>query len=238
MTLLRCFAFAILLSPPAVAQGLGAFDGEVVAKWLDDGRKMMLVEPFAYVDPSGVRWIAPKGSIIDGASIPRFAWSIIGGPFEGPYRNASVIHDVACDLKARPWQDVHKAFYMAMLAGKVDVIKAKTMYAAVYQFGPRWERQVNVGNIPLGSVDGTVQGLRSSASPGDEIDTMVSPIPRRGCPEGRLCMGPEDLPPEAANVTVIFRPAPPTLGTEDFEKLKSFIEATNPSLAAIENYRP
>src|SRR5712692_9140850 len=33
------------------------------------------------------------------ASIPRAFWSVIGGPLEGQYRNASVFHDVACDQK-------------------------------------------------------------------------------------------------------------------------------------------
>jgi len=35
-----------------------------------------------------------------------------------------------------------------------------------------------------------------------------------------------------------YRPTAPTLKASDFEKLKTFIETTNPPLAAIENYRP
>ena len=103
-----------------------------------DGRTMRLLEDFAYIDPSGRRWEAPKGSVIDGASIPQFAWSLIGGPFEGPYRNASVIHDVACVERKLAWQDVHLAFYTAMRAADVSPWKAKIMYGAVYHFGPRW----------------------------------------------------------------------------------------------------
>jgi len=72
------------------------------------------------------------------ASIPRLAWTIIGGPFEGLYRDASVIHDVACVEKSRPWLQVHRTFYLAMLASGVTTVKAKVMYAAVYHFGPRW----------------------------------------------------------------------------------------------------
>lgn len=116
----------------------GRFVGSVVVEWLDDGRLMKLIAPFAYIAPDGLQWDAPAGSIIDGASIPRFAWSIIGGPFEGKYRNASVIHDVACDERLRSWQEVHQTFYTAMLASDVDKITAKIMYAAVYHFGPRW----------------------------------------------------------------------------------------------------
>lgn len=99
---------------------------------------MTLLQPFEFVDSKGMHWVAKKGSVIDGASIPRFAWSIIGGPFEGLYRDASVIHDVACDERVRPWNLVHETFYQAMIASGVDLTTAKIMYAAVYHFGPRW----------------------------------------------------------------------------------------------------
>jgi hypothetical protein len=118
----------------------GSFNGRVVAEWLSDGRRMMLVEDFGYRDPSAVVWEAPKNSIVDGASIPQPFWSFIGGPFEGKYRNASVVHDVACDKMSRPWQDVHRMFYNASRLGGVGPISAKIMYFAVYHWGPRWQK--------------------------------------------------------------------------------------------------
>jgi uncharacterized protein DUF1353 len=63
-----------------------------VTRWEDDGRLMTLVESFAYIDSSGRTWRVPSGVQVDGASIPQVFWSIIGGPFEGRYRNASIIH--------------------------------------------------------------------------------------------------------------------------------------------------
>ena len=116
----------------------GYFDGRVVAAWHDDGRDMALVEPFAYVDAAEVRWDAPAGAVVNGASIPRPFWSLIGGPFEGRFRNASVVHDVACVERIRPWRQVHRMFYEACRCGRVGIVKAKTMYYAVYHFGPRW----------------------------------------------------------------------------------------------------
>ncbi|NBT14071.1 MAG: DUF1353 domain-containing protein [Planctomycetia bacterium] len=110
----------------------GYFDGRVVAEWHDDGRDMTLVKPFAYVDPADVRWDAPAGAVVNGASIPRPFWSVIGGPFEGRFRNASVVHDVACVDRSRPWRQVHRMFYEACRCGRVNVVKAKTMYYAVY----------------------------------------------------------------------------------------------------------
>ena len=90
------------------ASSWGRFVGDVVAKWEADGRDMTLVEPFAYVDPRDARWAAPAGAVVNGASIPRAFWSLIGGPFEGRFRNASVVHDVACVVRDRPWQEVHR----------------------------------------------------------------------------------------------------------------------------------
>jgi len=116
----------------------GRFEGQVVARWESDGRSMTLVEPFAYVDPRATRWPAPAGAVVNGASIPRAFWSLIGGPFSGEFRDASVVHDVACETRDRPWQAVHTMFYEACRCGGVGTVKAKTMYYAVYHFGPRW----------------------------------------------------------------------------------------------------
>ena len=129
----------------------GQFVGDVVAKWEADGRDMTLVEPFAYVDPRDARWDAAAGAVVNGASIPRAFWSLIGGPFEGRFRNASVVHDVACVVRDRPWQQVHRMFHDACRCGGVGAAKAATMYYAVYQFGPRWtveERRTIVGGTP------------------------------------------------------------------------------------------
>lgn len=130
--------------PIAAGGAYGSFVGEIVAKWLPDNRAMELIQDFTYLDQAGKRWRAPKGSVVDGASIPRAFWSAIGGPFEGAYRNASVVHDVACVEKSETWQSVHRMFYNAMRANDVDEIKAALMYAAVYRFGPRWNKPKTV----------------------------------------------------------------------------------------------
>lgn len=116
----------------------GRFEGEVVTKWITDDLEMELVKDFEYVDPGGKRWTAPTGSVINGASIPSVFWSLIGGPFEGRFRKASVLHDAACDVQAESWEDVHRMFYDACRCSRVGIGKAQTMYWAVYHFGPRW----------------------------------------------------------------------------------------------------
>jgi hypothetical protein len=117
----------------------GFFNGEPVTKWNPDGRTMTLLTELRYTDPNGVVWVAPIGSVVDGASIPRYLWSIMGGPFEGRYRNASVLHDVAYGEKKRPWKDCDRMFYYAMRCGGVSGVTAKTMYYALYKFGHHWK---------------------------------------------------------------------------------------------------
>src|SRR3989441_10729453 len=116
----------------------GHYSGYVEARWENDGRTMTLLSELRYTDPQGVAWIAPAGSVVDGASIPRSLWSIMGGPFEGKYRNASVLHDVAYEQRNRPWEDCDRMFYNAMRCGGVSAVEAKTMYYALYKFGRHW----------------------------------------------------------------------------------------------------
>jgi hypothetical protein len=119
--------------------GREQFSGPVDVRWLSEHeRDMMLLADLTFTDSNSVEWTAYKWDIIDGASIPKFLWEEIGSPFIGFYRRASVIHDVECKRKTRPWQDVHNCFYEMMMADGVEWLKAKIMYNAVYVAGPRW----------------------------------------------------------------------------------------------------
>lgn len=129
----------LLLTTPARSQQGPKFVGDLVLKALPDGRNMVLVQPFTYVDSRNVFWPVPAGTKIDGASIPSVFWGIIGAPFTGKYREASVIHDYYCQSKSRHWKAVHKVFLDGMSARGVDSVQAKLMYIAVYRFGPRWD---------------------------------------------------------------------------------------------------
>ena len=119
--------------------GCNKFSGTVRSEWLNDGRNMKLLEKLTYVDPYCRSWVAPTGAIVDGASIPKPFWSIIGGPFEGKIRMHPLSTMSACRERLAPWGYLHLVFYYAMLAGGVDLTTAKIMYAAVYHFGPRWD---------------------------------------------------------------------------------------------------
>lgn len=221
--LLSAFFF---VTPAALATEFGRYEGSVIAQFKDDGLTMELLKDFYYTDPTGHRWHAPAGSIIDGASIPKPAWSFIGGPFEGQYRNASVIHDVACVKKSRPWKATHRAFYTGMLASGVSPTKAKVMYAAVYHFGPRWpdtiELHAPAGKTPpptykVSQADGSTDTYELSSarlSVGDDESGMVG-----------IYVATEDDAPQAE------------LTANDFERLRLQIEQSDPDITEIEAMR-
>ena len=123
----------------------GYYSGDPITKWNRDGRTMTVMSELTYTDPQGEVWDAPAGSIVDGASLPRYLWSIMGGPFEGQYRNASVLHDVSYDRHNRPWQDCDRMFYNAMRCSGVNAVEAKTMYYALYKFGHHWKFPIKRG---------------------------------------------------------------------------------------------
>jgi hypothetical protein len=102
-------------------------------------RQVRVLEDFTSTQAAdGTVWEAPSGSLVDGASIPRVLWTLVGSPFTGDYVYASIVHDVACDTRARPWRATHYMFYQACLAGGTRPGRAKLMYLAVRNFGPRW----------------------------------------------------------------------------------------------------
>src|SRR5262245_20608915 len=118
------------------------FIGTVHTEWLRHehaDRRMELLADFAFVDTENYEWRAETGDVIDGASIPPFLWSVVGSPFIGDYRRASVVHDVACQRRTRPSRDVHRMFYEAMITDGVDEDTAKKFYTAVRLFGPKWD---------------------------------------------------------------------------------------------------
>ncbi|MGH8851707.1 MAG: DUF1353 domain-containing protein [Casimicrobiaceae bacterium] len=123
---------------------LPRFEGQVNATWLRQpgpDRDMRLTTDFAFVDSRGVRWEAPAGRVVDGASIPDALWSsLIGTPYIGDYRRATVVHDIACRDRVRPYEEVHYMLYEAMLCDGVTPDREALMYTALRLFGPKWRR--------------------------------------------------------------------------------------------------
>lgn len=112
-------------------EGMGHFDPGYT--------EFQLLQDYSYRDNDGTLWTVPAGTVVDGASIPKRVWSVIGGPWSGRYRNAAVIHDWMCAEQLLNSDFVHKIFYEAMLANGVSAYTAYIMFEAVRRFGPQWE---------------------------------------------------------------------------------------------------
>lgn len=101
--------------------------------------------------------IVPKNFIYDGASIPRFLWSISGIMPDGIHRAASLIHDYIYHFEGRMpkntlylsdgennWveyrnkisrKDCDMLFYVMLKEYKVNLIRSNLMYYIVRVFG-------------------------------------------------------------------------------------------------------
>jgi hypothetical protein len=164
----------------------GYYSGYVEARWENDGRNMTLLRELRFTDPQGVTWVAPAGSVVDGASIPRSLWSIMGGPFEGKYRNASVLHDVAYEQHTRPWAKCDRMFYDAMRCSGVGPVEAGTMYYALLKFGRHWKapkaEPVKVGDeivaraqpVNQSDINETRDWIRNSDPTPEQIEGRVA----------------------------------------------------------------
>lgn len=157
--------------------GLGRYTGRLVLHPLVDGRRMRVLEDFGYFDPKSLHWAVPPNTIVDGASIPRPLWSLIGGPWVGKYRDASVVHDYYCDVRTADWRSVHRMFYHAMLTSGVSLLRAKLMYAAVRHAGPRWS-ETATANVklrpPISPQPGEPQGRPARGRPAGRISHPTS----------------------------------------------------------------
>ncbi len=113
----------------------GFFSGNPTTEWTVDANgadiDMKLLQDFSYTDPAGRLWLAPKDSTVNGASIPRPLWSMVGSPYTDDYRRASVVHDVACCTLGVSRKDADVMFFSACRAGGCSPSQARILYAGV-----------------------------------------------------------------------------------------------------------
>jgi hypothetical protein len=135
--------FVLLAAGGVQAQDYGHYIGKPVPVLLlattPSDYRIQLTGDFTYVSSGGKVWSVPSGFISDGASIPRAFWTVVGGPLDGPYREAAIVHDRYCVTKSEPWKSVHRMFYDAMRASGVGQLEAITLYGGVMLGGPRWD---------------------------------------------------------------------------------------------------
>jgi hypothetical protein len=105
--------------------------------WLTEAkadRHMQLLTEFWFRDPDNRLWTTPVHYKIDGASIPKPLWSLVGSPYTGDYRRASIVHDKACDDAAGDQaarRAADRMFYHACREGGCSVVEATLLYIGV-----------------------------------------------------------------------------------------------------------
>lgn len=88
---------------PVTAQAQGFYpNAKPYLRWEGNGTATLL-RKFAYRDRSGRWWRAPAGITTDGASIPQWAQSFVGGSWDTNAVNPAIIHDWFCVATVRPW---------------------------------------------------------------------------------------------------------------------------------------
>lgn len=100
---------------------------------IDDQMFILLEKETAF--SLGYRITIDKGFDFDGASIPKWLWSIYGSPLNGNYVVASLIHDglYASQKVSKSVSD--KIFLDIMKQSNVGYVKRTSMYLAVTLFG-------------------------------------------------------------------------------------------------------
>lgn len=121
----------------------GRFHGRVVTIWLDskgEDRRMKLHYDTDLVFERCTGELVPAVPDLefDGASIPVWAWPLIGSPFTGKYRKAAVIHDTLCYFRDRPARACHEIFREMLRALGVGRFRAAVMYRALLLGGSKW----------------------------------------------------------------------------------------------------
>lgn len=183
-----------------------SFNGIVQAEFIvppkpdDNFRDMKLLAPFSYKDERGVVWEAPAGYVTNGASVPWGLWNIVGGPYDGPYRDAAVLHDYYTDTKTRSWEDTHRMYYEASVARGVSENRASIMYAGLLVGADRWDVQPPATTTPK--------------------KAQLMPTPNT-----RLAQ----VPPPATTKQVAPGATPTQTEQQVFNELKAWIEKTKPS---------
>ncbi|MBY3181362.1 DUF1353 domain-containing protein [Rhizobium laguerreae] len=144
-----CIA-AMMMVYPVMAKAAFVGELELLPPGCEASGNCTLGQEFGFVDSGNNGWMAKKGLLTDGASIPPWAQPIVGNPFEKAFIKAAVIHDHYCDRHVRPWRQTHRVFYDALLESGVSKSKAGIMYFAILVGGPKWVKLVKGKPCALG----------------------------------------------------------------------------------------
>lgn len=155
---------------------MSEFAGNLIGEDLPDGRKRLVLFDFMFVDDAGMIWITFRGIVYDGATIPRFAWPIIGGPYEGKYRRAAAIHDpdYTCQYRTRLAGD--RMLREASITDGTGLCKAQIMESCVRQFGQHAWDDLDQGDYRPDLVPAYINAVPADAGIPDMYKSAVARV--------------------------------------------------------------
>ncbi|MEE9314785.1 MAG: DUF1353 domain-containing protein [Rhizobiaceae bacterium] len=218
------------------------FDDKVIELPGRDFPFSLTSEPLTFVDAKKKQWVAPRGTMTDGASIPTMFVGIMGHPRSKQFLNAAVVHDAYCATgnedggyyHTATWQNVHRMFYDAIRVSGVPAVKAKTMYAALYLGGPRWSGSKRPRRQAALTTNSNTMQYGSVLTP-SLLDSLDKPMI-----ESILTPQTSSAIKIALRSSQSNRALPTRVSTaklkSSLRKVKAFIEATNPSIDKVESY--
>jgi len=124
------------IQPTVRYKGAGVVDG---ARWIELTGTLQAIHEFGRV-------MVPVGFMSDGASIPKFAWSIVGHPFSG-YFPAAVVHDYLYRAGCKPdlsRKQADKMLRDLMRCLGYGWLSSRTFYLAVRIGGRKSWKKKNV----------------------------------------------------------------------------------------------
>lgn len=108
-----------------------------------DNRRKRLLEGISVIS-CGYLIKVKAGLIYDGASIPKLFWNLIGSPFTGKYRVASLVHDALYASEGLDRKKCDEVFLDLMEQDGVGYFKRYAMYWAVRLGGGLvWKRHTD-----------------------------------------------------------------------------------------------
>lgn len=84
-----------------------------------------------YDNRSRETFVIAPGFVCNGASIPRFLWSVLGHPFQYVARRPAILHDWLYRNKVVKRKVADQMFYDALIEEGMEADKAQLFYAGV-----------------------------------------------------------------------------------------------------------
>lgn len=175
------------------------------------GRKFPFFETqdnLDFIDATNQKWAAPASTLTDGASIPPVFVKVIGDPKSREFINAATIHDAYCGVG-----NENGAYYNAAPWPKVH----RMFYDALRVGGtPKTKAKIMYAAVYMG-------GPRWNGARRPQVSRSAITFSSKSIPNPQ-------------NKNLLQRGVPASVMVAEMQRVKSFIERTDPSIGDLERH--